>query len=94
MCRKSFLGLLMVILINLITGIQCYGYQLLKSSDHSRASHQDQEARMFGGIVGIIVENIDWLPIEVNVIDIVTSAISFITSLFESTTSTITSMTD
>lgn len=94
MCRNSFLGLLMV-LINLITGIQCYGYQLLKSSDHSRASHQDQEnARMFGSIVGIIVENIDWLPIEVNAIDIVTSAISFITSLFESTTSTITSMTD
>lgn len=85
----------MVILINLITGIQCYGYQLLKSNDQSRASHQDQEnARMFGSIVGIIVENIDWLPIEVNVIDIVTSAISFITSLFESTTSTITSMTD
>lgn len=58
------------------------------------AKTSEDQARLFGGIVGLIVSNIDWLPIEVNVIDIIKSFISFFSNLFSSTTSTITAMTD
>lgn len=92
MCLKKLFCLILV--LSMINCIHCSRYSLSDlPKTTSRAKTSDQ-ARMFGSIVGIIVQNIDWLPIEVNVIDIIFNAIDFISTLFESTTSTITSMTD
>lgn len=92
MCLKKLFGVILV--LTMMTCIQCSRYALSDLPKTTSRDKSSDQARMFGSIVGIIVQNIDWLPIEVNVIDIISNAIEFFSTLFESTTSTITSMTD
>lgn len=77
-----------VLLLAIINYVKCF--ELTSIVDPDKITSED--ARMFGSIVGIIVENIDWLPIEINVIDVIRGFLGVISRIFLSTTSTVQSM--
>lgn len=70
----------------LINHVQCSEFQSV--AEYS----VQEEARMFGGIVGFIISHIDWLPIEINVIDLFTDTVRVVSGWFGSLTSTVESM--
>lgn len=91
MWNKQSLLILIVVLITVIDRSKCELQNYL--SDHQQQLQTTKsQARLFGSIVGIIVSNIDWLPIEINVIDMIIGAVSFFSNLLSSTTSAISSM--
>lgn len=49
---------------------------------------QPSESRMFGELVGWIIGNIDWLPIEINVVDVVLEMIKWFMSMGAAISST------
>lgn len=82
----------------LITTVQCSINQRQFGRSDQTALIIHQEARYFGSLVGILLGQIDWLPIEINVIDVMAEVVQLLSgwllsSTAASSTAAVTSMT-
>ena len=90
MCYKRILALLPVLLaLVMLLAVTCIEAAFRRESRVSlvkeRRTAASEQARLFGGIIGTLISYIPWLPIEINMIDLITSAIAFFSDLLGST---------
>lgn len=83
---------LLLIIIFLINDVQCSESNYNSVSVVAHQKSNGDNARFLGFLVGTIVQNIDWLPFEINVIDVITAMVRVFSGWFASATSTLTTM--
>ena len=86
MCYKRILALLPVLLVIVVNCTEAaFRRDTRVSLVKERRTAASEQARLFGGIIGTLISYIPWLPIEINMIDVITSAIAFFSDLLGST---------